>query len=125
MNEEQVVDVEAQEVTENEAPEATPSPLAEVLEETVKLFDLIGRAMLTTAQDVTKRVSVPMDPELREHLDLLVESGAARTRNEAARLLLDEGIDVKSPLFDRIRKTQFQIHSLREQLRSLVNTKAV
>lgn len=94
----------------------------EVVNETTCFFDSLGRAVAMTAQDVTKLMIIHVDDETREHLDLLVDAEIAKNRHEAAIKIIREGIEARSPLFDRIRRTKSQIGDLREQMRTLVRT---
>lgn len=126
MTEETVLEEEMQEQTT--APEEAESPtpgFGSVLEETAKLFELMGRAIVTTAQELTNQMVVPVDKETRQCMDLLIQTGAVKTRTEAATFLLNEGIKANSPLFEKIVRTNAQINSLREQLRSVAQVQAV
>ncbi len=97
----------------------------EVLEETAKLFELLGRAVVTTAQDMTSRVVVHMDEDTRYHMDLLVKTGASKNRTDAAEYLMNEGMKAKQPFFEKVERTNAQIEALQEQLHSLTLTKAM
>lgn len=108
----------------NEVPD---SPKAEavaaldsVVEEAVKLFDVLKKAVKTTAQDVTSLMVVHVDKETRQHMDLLVESGAAKSRSEAATVLMHEGAQAKQALFKKIARTNDQITALKTQMQSLI-----
>jgi hypothetical protein len=96
--------------------------LRDVVDETSRFFDSLGRAVAVTAQDLTKLMVIHVDDETREHLDLLVDAELAKNRHEAAVAMLNEGIEAKSELFDRIRRTKSQIADLRDQMRTLVRT---
>jgi len=96
--------------------------LRDVVDETSRFFDSLGRAVAVTAQDLTKLMVIHVDDETREHLDLLVDAELAKNRHEAAIAMLNEGIEAKSSLFDRIRRTKSQIADLRDQMRTLVRT---
>ncbi|MBN1247774.1 MAG: hypothetical protein JXC32_08955 [Anaerolineae bacterium] len=98
--------------------------IAAVVDETVKLVDALGRAVLTTLEDASNLMVIKVNPETREHLDLLVSAGVAKNRCKAAASLIDEGITSKAGTFDRIRRTQEQISELRQQMRTLVKTHA-
>ncbi len=119
-------------MNENRVPEAEiadgqGSRLADavdtVVNETTKLVDSLGRALVTTAQDVSSLMVIKVDAETREHLDLLVDAGLAKGRHEAVTSLIDEGMQAKSATFERIRRTKRQITELRAQMRSLVETR--
>jgi hypothetical protein len=96
--------------------------LNSVVDETTRFLDSLGRVVAMTAQDFTKLMIIHVDDETREHLDLLVDAEIAENRHEAAVGLLKEGIEVKAPLFDRIRRTKSQVVQLQKQMRSLVQT---
>jgi hypothetical protein len=91
----------------------------EIKTETAKLFRLLGRAVSVTFQETTNRLLIHLDHETRRHLDMLVESGAAQDRQEAAAFLISEGIKANNSLFDRVENAKTQITSLQTQLRAL------
>jgi hypothetical protein len=93
------------------------SASGEIKTEAVKLFNLLGRAVSITFQEVTNRLPMHLDPEIRHHLDLLVEYGAAQDRQEALKFLVDEGIQANRSLFEKIERTSAQIVALRTQFR--------
>jgi hypothetical protein len=95
-----------------------------VVNGTVKMVDSLARALITTAEDVSSLMVLRVDPDTREHLDLLVEGGLAANRRQAAKTLIYEGIDMKEETFERIRRTKTQIVELRKQMRNLVETRA-
>ncbi|MGC9520509.1 MAG: hypothetical protein ACP5HG_01340 [Anaerolineae bacterium] len=94
-----------------------------VVNETAKLFDALGRALVITAQDVSNLMVIKVDRDMREHLDLMVDAGVAKNRHDAVTSLIHEGIRAKSVTFERIRRTKRQIAELRQQMRSLVETR--
>ena len=96
-----------------------------VVSETVKFVDSLGKALVTTAENVSSLMVIRVDPDTREHLDLLVEGGLAANRRQAAKTLIYEGIDNKEEVFERIRRTKTQIVELRQQKRSLVQTRVL
>lgn len=112
MTEEQVIQVEVVETQE-------PSPTQAVLDEAVKFVEVLGTALVNTAQDVTNLMLVKVDAETRHYMDMLVATGAAKNRTQAANALLQEGVDAKLPLFEKIERTHEQITALKSQLRSL------
>jgi hypothetical protein len=117
MAEERVVEVELDSSTVSDAVSA-------VVDETVKLFDSLGKALVATMEDVSNLMIIKVDADTREHLDLLVDAGVATNRGKAATQLIDEGISATETTFDRIRRTQAQIGELRQQVQSLVKTQA-
>ncbi len=96
-----------------------------VVSETVKLVDAVGRALITTAEDVSSLMVIKVDGETREHLDLMVEGGLARNRRQAAKTLIRDGRAANDETLERIRRTKEQIAELRSQMRNLVETRAV
>ncbi len=116
---ESVQEVAAETAEATAATEPKVDPLADVVRDVEKLATTIGRALILTAEDVTGLMVVKADSEMRHRLDLLVKSGAVKTRSEAANVLLKEGAQAKQTLFEKIDRTQEQIESLRAQLRSL------
>ncbi|MBN1486658.1 MAG: hypothetical protein JW981_03385 [Anaerolineae bacterium] len=123
MTEETVIEGEVLESPEEESTGAETSKTTEhfdkVLDQTGKFLESLGKAVFTTAQTVTQHVWVHVDGDTRKHLDMLVESGAAKNRPEAAVYLIGEGIKAKRPLFEKIERTNEQISSLKQQLRSM------
>jgi len=120
MTEEKVVEAELNDSTMSDVSDA----IAVVVDETVKLFDSLGKALVTTLQDVSNLMIIKVDAGTREHLDLLVDAGVAKSRGKAAAQLIEEGINATEVTFDRIRRTRAQISELRQQMRSLVKTQA-
>jgi hypothetical protein len=92
---------------------------AEVLEETAKLFELFGKAIVTTTQDITNLIVVHADEDMRHHMDLLVQADVVNNRSEAAEFLMVKGVEAKRPFFERVARTKAKISALEEQLRSL------
>ena len=115
MSEGNVVDVEVVETAE----EPEPSPFTVVIEEAVKLFESLGKAIVTTAQDVSNLIVVPVDKVTREKLDMLIETGAAESRRDVVAGLVREGLQSRADVFERIEKTRAQIAALKQQLRSV------
>ena len=97
--------------------------VATVINEAVKFFDVLGKAVITAAQDISNLMVIKVDGDTRKHLDLLVDAGVATSRRDAAATLLDAGIGAKQTTFDRIQQTQAQIHELRQQIRTLVDAR--
>jgi hypothetical protein len=125
MNEEKVVDVEVVETPEAEAAaecaDTMPS-LTKIVDETAKVMESLGKALIKTAQDVSNLMVVPVDKVTRAQLDLLVEAGVAETRSKAAASLLKESVQNRQEIFEKVEKTRAQIASLKEQLHSLVGS---
>lgn len=106
------------ETTEVESTE--PTAFDNLIKDTVKFVESLGRAVIATAQDTSNLMVVNVDAETREQLDLLVDTGIAETRREAAVALISEGLQSRTGVFDKIRQTHTQIAELRKQMSSLV-----
>jgi len=117
MNDERVVEVEINGDVVSDA-------VSSVVDETVKLVDALGKALVTAVEDVSNLMVVKVDAETRENLDLLVDAGVARNRSKAAAHMIKEGVNATDDAFDRIRRTKSQISELRQQLRGLVQGEA-
>ena len=125
MNEEKMVDVEVVETPEAEATAESTDPmpsLTKIVDETAKVMESLGKALIRTAQDVSNLMVVPVDKITRAQLDLLVEAGVAETRSKAAASLLKESVQDRQEIFEKVEKTRAQIASLKEQLHSLVGS---
>ncbi|MBN2391377.1 MAG: hypothetical protein JXR84_11665 [Anaerolineae bacterium] len=125
MNEEKVVDVEVVETPEAETtaePADTMPTLTKIVDETAKVMESLGKALIKTAQDISNLMVVPVDKITRTQLDLLVEAGVAETRSKAAASLLKESVQNRQEIFEKVEKTRAQIASLKEQLHSLVGS---
>ncbi|MGC9394361.1 MAG: hypothetical protein ACP5J4_05855 [Anaerolineae bacterium] len=125
MNEEKMVDVEVVETPEAEATTEsadTMPTLTKIVDETAKVMESLGKALIKTAQDVSNLMVVPVDKLTRAQLDLLVEAGVAETRSKAAASLLKESVQNRQEIFEKVEKTRAQIASLKEQLHSLVGS---
>ena len=107
------------EINDGESSEIAEA-VAAVVTEAVRFVDSLGRAILAAAQDVSNLMVIQVNAETRQHLDLLVDAGAAKSRRDAAETLLGEGIKAKGTTFDRIKQTKSQIQELRQQIRSLI-----
>ena len=122
------VEVTGQECRSEATPSSATSEIGEavaaVVTESVKFVDALGKALLVAAQDISNLMVIKVDAETREHLDLLVDAGAAKSRRDAAATLLAEGIQAKGATFDKIAQTQAQIKELRQQVRSLIKAPA-
>jgi hypothetical protein len=94
-----------------------------VVGEATGLIDSLGKALITTMQDMTSVMILHVDRDTREHLDLLVDAGVAKHRRDAAHRLLDAGITAEQEIFDRVRRTKAQISALRNEMRTLVHAK--
>lgn len=87
-----------------------------------KQVENIGQTLGEALQGRGNVVMVRVNDETLEHLDMLVESELAKSRSEAAALLIGEGIKSNQALFERIREITDQIAGLRSQLRVAVQS---
>jgi hypothetical protein len=120
MTEEKVVEAELNDSVMSDVSDA----ITVIVDETVKLFDSLGKALVTTMQDVSNLMIIKVNADTREHLDLLVDAGVAQSRGKAATQLIEQGITATEITFDRIRSTQARITELHRQMRSLVKIQA-
>lgn len=82
-----------------------------------KSVENIGQTLGEALQGRGNVVMVRVNDETLAHLDMLVEAEMARSRSEAAALLISEGMKANGPLFERIRQITDQIAALRGQLK--------
>ncbi len=80
----------------------------------------VGRELGRAAEDVTGLMLIRADKPLRARLDMLVGSGAAKTRYQALELLIKAGEVQKSRVFEQIEKTRSEIAALKKGLKDLV-----
>lgn len=104
---------------------STPQPApAQTLKGAWKQVENIGQTLGEALQGRGNVVMVRVNDETLEHLDMLVEAELARSRSEAAALLIGEGVKANQQLFGRIREITDQISALRDQLRVSVQEEA-
>src|SRR5437870_108474 len=68
-------------------------------------------------------LAVKVSQDAQKKLGQLVQAGVIGTRAEAAAFLIDEGIKVQGPLFERVEQKLAEIERLRAELRGLVGEK--
>jgi len=90
------------------------------LKDAWKQVENIGQTLGEALQGRGNVVMVRVNDETLNHLDMLVEAELARSRSEAAALLISEGMKANQPIFERIREITDQISALRGQLRESV-----
>ncbi len=98
------------------APQASGSTLKGAWKQVENIGQTLGEALQGRGNVVMVRVN----DDTLAHLDMLVEAELARSRSEAAALLIGEGMKANVPLFERIRQITDQIAALRGQLRQSV-----
>lgn len=104
---------------------STPPPApAQTLKGAWKQVENIGQTLGEALQGRGNVVMVRVNDDTLEHLDMLVEAELARSRSEAAALLIGEGVKANQQLFGRIREITDQISVLRDQLRVSVQEEA-
>ena len=80
-----------------------------------------AQALGKAAEDLTGLMIVRTDLDLRQKLDLLVESGAVKTRAEALKLMVQSGLKKNEKVLEQVESTREKINQLRQQLKGLVN----
>ena len=98
----------------------TPPASSQTLKGAWKQVENIGQTLGEALQGRGNVVMVRVNDDTLAHLDMLVEAELARSRSEAAALLIGEGMKANLPLFERIRQITDQIAALRGQLRQSV-----
>src|SRR5256886_14747564 len=68
-------------------------------------------------------LAVKVSQDAQKKLGQLVQAGVFGPRAEAAAFLIDEGIKVQGPLFERVEQKLAEIERLRAELRGLVGEK--
>jgi len=103
---------------------AAPPPGSQPLKSAWKQVENIGQTLGEALQGRGNVVMVRVNDDTLNHLDMLVEAELARSRSEAAALLISEGMKANQQLFGRIREITDQISVLRSQLRVSVQEEA-
>jgi tyrosyl-tRNA synthetase len=88
----------------------------QIKDDSKRLFKTFEKAVDETANNLSKLILVSLEPEDRQKLEKLVESGLASSVKEAARLMIQEGIKTRADLFTQINKTNMEIQDLKNQL---------
>ncbi len=115
-NAEVVIDVEGQPVEGD----ANRKSTSESLREAWKQVESFGQALSNALQGRGNVITLRVNDEALQHLDMLVEAEITKSRSESAAFLINEGIRANQELFDRISSITQQIIALREQLRDEV-----
>lgn len=110
-------DPQPEETPAGEAPKTKPTDSGATLKSAWKSVENIGQTLGEALQGRGNVVMVRVNDETLAHLDMLVEAELARSRSEAAALLISEGMKANGPLFERIRQITDQIAALRGQLK--------
>jgi hypothetical protein len=77
----------------------------------------LGLALGKAAEDLTGLMIIQANGDLRSRLDMLVDSGAVKTRAEALKMLYESGMAHKDKIFSKIADTCAQIEMLKKQMR--------
>ena len=109
----------------SETPKSKPAESGATLKSAWKSVENIGQTLGEALQGRGNVVMVRVNDETLAHLDMLVEAELARSRSEAAALLISEGAKANTQLFDRIRQITDQISALRSQLKVSVQDEDV
>ena len=108
----------------------TASSVRDIASRIPESLSAIGRDISRTIEKAISAkddyvVAVKVSPQAQEKLEALVLSGIFRSRAEAASFLIEEGIHVQAPLFERVKQKLAEIERLRAELRGLVADKTV
>ena len=109
----------------SETPKSKPAESGATLKSAWKSVENIGQTLGEALQGRGNVVMVRVNDETLAHLDMLVEAELARSRSEAAALLISEGAKANTQLFDRIRQITDQISALRNKLKVSVQDEDV
>ena len=66
-------------------------------------------------------LTIRVNDECNQKLNMLVEAGLFRSRSESAAFLIQEGIKSQRSLFDKIASKLKKIDQIREELKEIVN----
>jgi hypothetical protein len=99
-----------------------PWDFERIAHESVDVALQLGRELGKAAEDLTGLMLIRADKPLRTRLDMLVESGAVKSRREALEMLIKSGEVQKSRIFEQIEKTRSEIEALKKGLKGLVGS---
>jgi hypothetical protein len=110
-------------------PPPTGSRVGETIDDvTATIRDFVNKVPETINKTVERvlnvrdtTVLVRLSEGSSDALDTLVTAGIFRNRAEAAAFLIDEGIKMQAPLFQRIQSKLSEIERLRDELRHSVS----
>jgi len=129
MSEETIIEGEATQTPEQEAPgkttRAQPKATATALKDALERVESLGKTLAGAMQDRANVVMVRVNDDALKHLDMLVEADITKSRSESAAFLITEGVKANQELFDKIGSVTDQIVALRTQLREAVKIKPV
>ena len=99
------------------SPDPRPWDLERIANETGKVIVELVKVTGKAAEDLTGLMVIRADRETRGKLDMIVESGAVRSRHEALDVLVKAGMQQKQRIFDQIEKTRAEIAALKNGLK--------
>ena len=102
---------------ETKSPDPRPWDLERIANETGKVIVELVKVTGKAAEDLTGLMVIHADRETRGKLDMIVESGAVRSRHEAFDVLVKAGMQQKQRIFDQIDKTRAEIAALKNGLK--------
>ena len=134
-NEEEIIDVQAEEVdtpaeeemnesnseetTESEQTQTNQSSASDDLNKAWKQVEEIGKETWNSIQKRTNVVMVRMDDDSFEKIDTLVDAKVCKSRSEAAAYLISKGIAAQQETFDEITELSKKINDLRGKMHDI------
>lgn len=134
-NEEEIIDVQAEEVdtpaeeemnesnseetTESEQTQTNQSSTSDDLNKAWKQVEEIGKETWNSIQKRTNVVMVRMDDDSFEKIDTLVDAKVCKSRSEAAAYLISKGIAAQQETFDEITELSKKINDLRGKMHDI------
>ncbi|MCD6193286.1 MAG: hypothetical protein DRI99_01395 [Candidatus Aminicenantes bacterium] len=101
------------------------SPLEDIGNQVEKLAaktaDSIRRVIDKALASRNTVLTIRVNDECNQKLNMLVEAGLFRSRSESAAFLIQEGIKSQRSLFDKIASKLKKIDQIREELKEIVN----
>lgn len=101
------------------------SPLEDIGNQVEKLAaktaDSIRRVIDKALASRNTVLTIRVNDECNEKLNMLVEAGLFRSRSESAAFLIQEGIKSQRTLFDKIAHKLKKIDQIREELKEIVD----
>jgi hypothetical protein len=101
------------------AVKATREAFTAAAEATAELLRQGGKLAEQTMGEAQRTLIVSVDAEITEVLDKMVAAGVHKSRGEAARHLIKQGITASGDMLARIDKVQTQIDELRDKMREI------
>lgn len=109
----------------NNSNHESSSPLEDIGNQVEKLAaktaDSIRRVIDKALASRNTVLTIRVNDECNEKLNMLVEAGLFRSRSESAAFLIQEGIKSQRTLFDKIASKLKKIDQIREELKEIVD----